>query len=169
MQDRTLEPQARELVQDKIKDIRFALLTSQSPDGDFHTRPMYTHGVDADGSVWFFTYQDSRKVREVHHKPQVSLSHADHDAQTYVTLAGTAQEERNQAKMDELWIDGLKAWIPEGKYAPHVTLLHVQLHQGEYWDKLGGKFNNLFQLAKAAITGQPDRSGHHEQFGREQH
>lgn len=163
----TLPPHELQLLKNKIKDIRFALLTTQEPDGDFHTRPMYTHDIDPEGTVWFFTYDDSRKVREIRRNPQVGISYADHNEQTYVTVGGTAQVVKDPAKTDELWIDGLKAWFPEGKDSPRLALLRIRLHQGEYWDKPGGKLNNLFQMAKAALTGEPDRSGRNEKFGNE--
>ena len=156
-----------DLLTDKVKDIRYALLTTQEQDGDFHSRPMYTHGIDADGTIWFFTYNDSRKVREIEANNHVGISYAENDSETYVTLAGTAAVTRDQAKIDDLWVEGLKAWFPKGKDDPNLTLLRIQPHQGEYWDKPGGKINSLFQMAKGALTGEPDKSGRHEQFGDE--
>jgi len=162
-----LKPQEIDLLKEKIKDIRYAILTTQEQDGDFHSRPMYTHGVDANGTIWFFTYNDSRKVEEIHANNRVGISYAENDAETYVTLAGTAEVTKDQAKIDELWIDGLKAWFPKGKDDPNLTLLKIQPHQGEYWDKPGGKINSLFQMAKGALTGDPDTSGRNEKFGDE--
>ncbi|OUJ71401.1 pyridoxamine 5'-phosphate oxidase family protein [Hymenobacter crusticola] len=160
-----IQPQELDLLKDKIKDISYAMLTTQEQDGDFHTRPMYTHGVDDDGTLWFFTYNDSRKVEEIHRNSRVGISYAENDAQTYVTLAGTAEVIRDEAKIDELWVGGLKAWFPKGKGDPNITLLKIQPHQGEYWDKPGGKINSLFQMAKGALTGAPDNSQHNEKFG----
>ncbi len=164
----TLQPQELELLKDKIKDIDYAILTTQEPDGDLHSRPMYTHGVDPDGTLWFFTHASDRKVQEIQRNNRVSLSYSDHGSETYVTLAGTAQMTQDKAKIDELWVDGLKAWFPEGKDGPNVALLKIRAHQGEYWDRPGGKIVTLFEMAKAAVTGQPDTSQRNEKFGEQQ-
>ncbi len=38
---------------------------------------MATHEIDADGALRFFTYSDSRKVRDIASSAQVSLGYAD--------------------------------------------------------------------------------------------
>ena len=50
---------------DKIKDIRIAMMTTVESDGTLHSRPMFTHEPQADGTLWFFTEQDSQKINEV--------------------------------------------------------------------------------------------------------
>jgi len=162
-----IRPQELDTLKDKIKDIRYATLTTLETDGDFHSRPMYTHGLDDDGTLWFFTYEDSRKVEEIKANNRVGINYSDETAETYVSLAGTAEVKKDKAKIDALWNDGLKAWFPKGKDDPNITLLKVDFHQAEYWDKPGGKVNSLFQMAKGALTGQPDSSGRNEKFGEE--
>ena len=156
-----LEPQELQL----LKDIRYAMLTTQESDGDFHDRPVYTHGVDDDGKIWFFTHATGRKVREMGRDPRVGVSYEDHGSETYVTLAGTAEVVKDQAKIDELWVDGLKAWFSEGKDDPSISLVKVHPHQGEYWDKPGGKLNTLFQMAEGAVIGEPDQSQINQTLG----
>jgi general stress protein 26 len=162
-----LQPNELNLLKDKIKDIRFAMLTTLEGDGDFHTRPMSTHGIDEDGTLWFFTYDDSTKVHEVQRNHRVGLSYSDHGSELYVTAAGMAEVVKDRAKIDELWSDALKAWFPEGKDDPRISLLKVRLHQAEYWDRPGGKMVTLFEMAKAALTGQPDKTARNEKLGEE--
>ncbi len=156
-----------EALKEKIKDIKFANLTTLELDGDLHTRPMSTHGVDADGTLWFLTYRNSNKVREVQANNRVSLSYSDHNADTYVAASGTAQVVDDRQKIHELWNDGLKAWFPDGPDDPNITLLRVKPHQAEYWDRPGGKMMTLFEMAKAALTGQPDQSARDVKLGDE--
>ena len=54
---------------DKIKDIRIAMMTTAEPDGSLHARPMYTQKPEENGTLWFFTEQDSKKVHEVKKAP----------------------------------------------------------------------------------------------------
>jgi general stress protein 26 len=156
-----------EVLKDNIKDIRFAMLSTVEEDGDIHMRPMTTHDMDEDGTLWFFTSDDSNKVREIRRNPKVGLGYEDHSSETYVTAAGTAEVVKDKAKIDELWSDLLKAWFPDGKDDPRVTLLKIKLHQAEYWDRPGGKMVTLFEMVKAKFTGEPDLSGINKKFGSE--
>ena len=164
---RTLDSMELDKLKDKIKDIRIAMFTTQEADGDFHTRPMATHEVDADGMMWFFTYKKSNKVAEIGQNQQVGLGFSDPDAEVYVSTSGYAEVVEDQAKINELWSDFLKTWFPEGKDDPNIVLLKVTTHAGEYWDRPGGKMVKLFEMAKGALTGETDKTGRNEKFGDE--
>lgn len=167
MQAATLKPHEFDELKEKIKDIRIAMMTTQEDDGDFHSRPMATHAIEEDGTMWFFTYNESNKVQEIGQNNRVSLTFSDTGAETYVSTSGMAQVVNDRTKIDALWNDGLKAWFPKGKDDPNIRLIKVNIHQGEYWDRPGGKMMTLFEMAKAAVTGQPDRSGRDVKLGDE--
>ncbi len=167
MQAATLKPHEFDELKEKIKDIRIAMLTTQEDDGDFHSRPMATHDIDEDGTMWFFTYESSNKVQEIRQNERISLTFSDTDAETYVSTSGVAEVVADKNKIDALWNDGLKAWFPNGKNDPNIRLIKARVHRGEYWDRPGGKMVTLFEMAKAAITGQPDRSGRDVKLGDE--
>lgn len=164
---RSLNAMELDKLRDKIKDIRIAMLTTLEQDGDFHTRPMATHAMDPDGSMWFFTYDNSHKVEEVRQDHRVSVAFSAPDDEVYVTTTGTAEVVKDQAKINELWSDFLKTWFPNGKEDPHIALLKVSIHAGEYWDRPGGKMVKLFEMAKGALTGDSDKTGRNEKFGDE--
>lgn len=159
-----MQQPAVETLKEKIKDIKFTMLTTLEPGGHFHTRPMSTHDMDADGTLWFLTYRDSTKVQEVMQDSHVSLSYSDHGSDTYVAIAGKANMVNDRQKIRDLWNDGLKAWFPNGPDDPNISLLQVKPVKAEYWDRPGGKMVTLFEMVKAAITGQPDQSARNEKF-----
>ena len=163
----TLNALELDKLRDKITDIRIAMLTTLEQDGDFHTRPMATHDMDADGTMWFFTYDNSHKVEEVEKDPRVSVAFADPGSELYVSTIGTAEIVKDKVKINELWSDFLKTWFPKGKDDPTIALLKVTIHGGEYWDRPGGKMVKLFEMAKGAITGDADKTGRNEKFGDE--
>lgn len=163
----TLNAMELDKLRDKITDIRIAMLTTLELDGDFHTRPMATHDMDADGSMWFFTYDNSHKVEEIEKDPRVSVAFSDPGSELYVSTTGTAEIVKDKAKINELWSDFLKTWFPQGKDDPNIALLKVTIHGGEYWDRPGGKMVKLFEMAKGAITGEADKTGRNEKFGDE--
>ena len=169
MQAQTAQLPAHELdlLRDKIKDIRITMMTTQEEDGDFHTRPMAAQEMDLDGTMWFFSYDDSNKVREIEENNRVALGFADPGPETYVSLTGRAEVTKDRQQIDRLWDDTLKTWFPNGKDDPRVCLIKVNAHAGEYWDRPGGKMMTLFEMAKGALTGQPDQSGRNEKFGDE--
>ena len=167
MQAENLKPQEFDELKDKIKDIRTAMLTTLEEDGDFHSRPMSMNDMDDDGSMWFFTYDNSNKVTELGQDSRVSLTFSDTGAETYVATSGVARVVKDKNKIDALWNDGLKAWFPKGKDDPGIAWLKVNIHQAEYWDRPGGKMMTLFEMAKAAVTGQPDQSGRDVKLGSE--
>lgn len=163
----TLNAMELDKLKDKIKDIRIAMLTTQEQDGDFHSRPMATHDMDADGTMWFFTYDNSHKVDEIRQNERVSVAFSDPGSEVYVSTTGTAQVVKDQAKINELWSEFLKTWFPNGKEDPNIALLKVSIHAGEFWDRPGGKMVKLFEMAKGAITGDSDKTGRNEKFGDE--
>ncbi|MCU0493611.1 MAG: pyridoxamine 5'-phosphate oxidase family protein, partial [Chloroflexaceae bacterium] len=58
-------------LREMIKDIQFAMFTTQEPDGTLRSRPMGTQQTEFDGDLWFFTGDDSPKADEIRHEHQV--------------------------------------------------------------------------------------------------
>ncbi|QJD77032.1 pyridoxamine 5'-phosphate oxidase family protein [Spirosoma rhododendri] len=164
---RTLNSLEIDKLRDKITDIRIAMLTTQETDGDFHTRPMAASEMDPDGTMWFFTYDNSNKVAEIHQNNRVALGFSDTSSEVYVSVTGRADVVKDQAKINDLWNDALKTWFPQGKDDPSISLLKVTIHAGEFWDQPGGKAGKLLAIAKGALTGSADHTNRNEKFGDE--
>lgn len=147
------------LVGEKIKGIRIAMMTTAEDDGTLRSRPMATQDMAFDGTLWFFTLEDSPKVGEVQQNRQVNLSYAKPDDELYVSISGTAQVVRDQQKIKELWKPLLKAWFPKGQDDPELALLKVDVRQAEYWDAPSSKMVLLALMAKSALTGSRDVPG----------
>lgn len=147
------------LLNEKIKDIKVAMLTSADTDGSLHARPMHTQPIKEDGLLWFFTGKNSGKVAEIKNDSHVSLSYADPASNTYLAICGRASQVTDKAKIDELWHDMLKAWFPEGKEDPNIALLKVTPESAEYWDSPSSKMVQLFGYAKAMVTGESYKPG----------
>ena len=146
-------------LKEKIKDIKVAMFTSVDTDGSLHTRPMHTQELKDDGLLWFFTGKNSGKIAEIKADSHVSLGYADPDSNTYVAVCGRATLVTDQAKIDELWHEMLKAWFPEGKNDPNIALLKVTPESGEFWDSPNSSVVQLFGMAKAMVTGEPYKPG----------
>lgn len=138
-----------------IKDVRIAMMTSVESDGSLHSRPMYSHKADEAGDLWFFTHGRTPKVGELAKDSQVNLAYSNPDDQTYVSVSGKAEIVREQAKIKELWSEGLRTWFPKGPDDPDIALIRVHPHDGEYWDQPSRTVVQLYGYVKARITGEP--------------
>ena len=144
---------------DKIKDIRIAMMTTAEPDGSLHARPMYTQKPEENGTLWFFTEQDSKKVHEVKKDRHINLAYANPDDNLYVAITGTANVVTDRAKIKELWSEGLRGWFPKGQDDPNIALLQVTIETGEFWDSPNSTLLRAYAYAKAVLTGEPHKPG----------
>jgi len=145
-----------------IAGIGTAMLTTAEPDGSLRSRPMATQDArHFDGTLWFFTRDESPKVDEVKKDAHVNLAYSDPVHQTYVSVSGRATVVRDEAKAKELWTPAMKAWFPKGLDAPDLALLKVEVEKAEYWDTPPSAVVHLVGFVKATLTGKPYHPGDH--------
>ncbi|HWG84486.1 MAG TPA: pyridoxamine 5'-phosphate oxidase family protein [Deinococcales bacterium] len=145
----------------RIKGIRTAMLTTADEQGRLRSRPMATQDMEPDGTLWFFTCEDSPKVDEVERERQVNVSYSDDGRSLWVSVSGTAAVVTDRAKIEELWKPILKAWFPKGLEDPDLALLRVSPSAAEYWDAPSSKMVQVAGIAKAALSGEEYRPGEH--------
>ena len=145
-----------------IKGIKVAMMTTIESDGTLRSRPMATQPTEFDGRLWFFTRADSSKVAEIGQCHEVNLSYADPSKERYVSVSGTSQLVRDEAKAKELWNPLYKAWFPKGLDDPESALLRIDVSKAEYWDAPSGKLVQLVGFLKAIATGKSYEPGEHE-------
>lgn len=141
-----------------VKDIKFAMLTTVSPDGTIHSRPMGTLRMsveDFDGNIWFFSKKNSFKNHDIETEQNVNLAYADPSSQKYVSVTGKAFVSQDRQKMEKLWNPILKAWFPEGLEDPEISLIGIRVETAEVWDSPSSKVVQLAGFIKASVTGKP--------------
>lgn len=142
-----------------IADGQIAMLCTFTADGAVDARPMGTQGIAEDGTLWYFSMKDSTANQQIVANPAVQLIYMVPGRSEYLSLEGTASVSRDQAKIDQLWSGLAKAWFPDGKDDPNLTLITVTLNGGHYWDTKHGKMVSLAKIAIAAVTGVPMDGG----------
>jgi general stress protein 26 len=150
-----------------IKDTRFGMLTHRHSDGQLHSHPLTTQNkkVDEQSTLYFFVPRDGDIVRHVATDPSVNVAYANTDADSYVSVTGSASVLEDQAKKEELFNPAAKAWFPGGPTDPNLALLAVRILDAEYWDVDDSKMVQLLKMAKAAVTGQPPQNlGEHKKL-----
>lgn len=138
-----------------VKASKIALLTTVTPSGQLHSRPLATQETDFDGDLWFFTQDPSPKVDDIKHNDQVNA--AFESGKGYLSISGSATLVHDRDKINDLWSPALEAWFPDGKDDPTVALIKVSAQSAEYWATNEPGVVTMFKIAKAALTGgQPD-------------
>ena len=153
--------EAVEKIGQLIKDVRIAMLTSLTDEGDLHARPMALQDAPFDGTIWFFTGKSSPKVHQIDMEPRVNVAFSDPAHQIYVSLSGIASLVIDQAKNKELWNPSLEAWFPKGLDDPDLALLKVHVDGAEYWDAPSSTVAHVVGFVKSKLTGQQADVGDH--------
>jgi general stress protein 26 len=164
MADQMTRAEAIKKLNELIKDVDFAMLTTVEDDGTLRSRPMVTQEAEFDGDLWFFTGASSPKVGEVQHDQHVNVSYADPKNQNYVSISGTAQVVRDRKKIEELWNPAYKAWFPQGLDDPDLALLKVTAQHAEYWDSPSSAVVHAFGFVKAVVTGERAEGGDNQKI-----
>ena len=156
-------PAAREQLWEMIKDIKFAMFTTRHGNGHLHARPMTTQNkaLGDDDSLWFFMSKKGDPVDDIKDNPVVGVVYADPSSDTYVSVSGTAAMLEDAAKKEQLWNKGAQAWFPGGPTDPDLALVQVQIIHANYWDVKESKLVQLWEMAKAAVTGKTPDLGEH--------
>jgi general stress protein 26 len=137
-----------------IKSIKYAMLTTAMPDGTLRSRPMATQAGEFDGTLWFFTHDNTGKVDEIRNDQHVNLAYADPSHNRWVSVSGRASVVRDRRKAEELWTEIHRAWFPDGLDDPTLALLRVDVTDAEYWDGPSTKVAQLAGFVKALVTGK---------------
>ena len=145
----TYDPVAK--LNELIKGIDFAMLTTIHSDGSLHSCPMATQDVDGDGAIWFFSHAKTEKVEAIRIDPRVNLAYSDADSQRYVSISGRCELVRDHAKAKQLWKPVYGTWFPKGIEDPNLILLKVQVQEADYWHTDESRMVKVPGFAKAGI------------------
>ena len=117
-----------------IRGIETAILTTVRPDGSLHSCPMASHAADEYGVLWFLSDNRSEKANAVRTSQRVNLAYADHAAQRYVSVSGYCELLRDHAVIKQLWQPNYGAWFAGGADDPNLILFKIDIQHAEYWD-----------------------------------
>ncbi len=145
------------LLWELIKDIKFAMFTTRHANGHLHARPMTTQNKDIDEtkSLWFFMSKKGDPVDDVKADPTVNVVYANPSNDSYVSVSGTAAIIEDMAKKQQLWNKMAEAWFPGGAADPDLALVEVRIIHANFWDVKESKIVQMFEMAKAVVTGKP--------------
>ncbi|RNI36619.1 general stress protein [Hanamia caeni] len=146
-------------IKDFVDDIKFCMFCTSVTDMPFRTRPMSTLEVDEEGNLWFFSAKSSDKNDEIKDNDTVQLIYSKNSDVHFLTITGKATIVQDQAKKDELWNPIVKAYFPQGKDDPNLSLVKIKPEAAHYWDTINGKMITWFKMAASAVTGNQNNVG----------
>ncbi|MBC7867819.1 MAG: pyridoxamine 5'-phosphate oxidase family protein [Gloeobacteraceae cyanobacterium ES-bin-316] len=124
----------RKLAADKV-----AMFTTFSSLYSTESRPMYTQGIDDDGTFWFFSKSSSNKNAQIANHASVHLMYSNSGSDAYLSVKGKGAIVEEESTIDRLWSDFAKVWFEEGRQDPSLTLIRVTPEQFHYWDPEHGR------------------------------
>lgn len=133
----------------KMADMDFCMLSTRTPEGRVASRPMSNNGdVEYDGDSWFFSYENTAKVRHIEADQSVSLTFTAGTGLLgkpgiFVAIDGDATLIRDKSQFVDHWTSDLEIWFPQGVDTPGIVLIKVHAATIEYWD---GEENGKVQV-----------------------
>ncbi|MEO5909863.1 MAG: pyridoxamine 5'-phosphate oxidase family protein [Pelobium sp.] len=147
-----------------IDEVNVAMLTTLKANGEFYSRPMNTMELDDEGNIFFFSDEHTPEVDDIKLNNRASVTYTNPENNTYIALNGKLSIAQDQSKIDDLWVPACKAWFPEGRQDPNLSLIKVEVWKAEYWDTAQSDMVVLFNMLKAIIKGGTYDQGEHEEI-----
>ncbi len=122
-------------------------------------RPMATQDVDAEGNIWFLSAKNSDKNIDIAADNKVQLFYANNSSYEYLSVYGEAETVFDKLLIEKYWTSMAKAWFPQGKDDPNISLIKVKPLDAYYWDTKSNKLVSLIKIAVAAVSGHKNDDG----------
>lgn len=115
-----------------VKDGVVCMLTTATPEGALHSRPIRTSRIEPDGNIYLVELAGSAPAAVDDAK--VGLSYFQRKNARYVSISGVASQIRDLAAVEDMWKSRFKPWFPEGTSLSDTALLRIQVQKVDYWE-----------------------------------
>ena len=156
-----------------IEDIDTAMFTTRRRDGRLVSRPMATQAAATGADLWFVTYDEAPKLRDLARHPQVNLSYYKDRTREWVSVSGRAKVSTNARKIRELYRPDWRAWFgDEGGERdgtpddPRIVLVGVDIELASFMEVSKPQPVVLFEIVKGMLTGTPPKIGKTQRVSR---
>jgi len=116
-----------------MKQLDICMMVTFIKRGGMNCRPMSNNkDVTYKGDSYFFTYEKSKKIKELEASPHVLLNF-EGKSSLYISVAGKAKLIRDKATFQVHWVDSLNQWFEDGIDTKGLVLIHVKGQRLQYW------------------------------------
>ncbi len=120
-------------ISSKMRKLDICMMSTQTLRGNIASRPMSNNGdVEYDGNSYFFSFNESRAVKDLEENAHVNLSFNGKNG-LYISLSGKAKLVTDRAKLEKHWQDQLNQWFQEGINTKGIVMIHVKASHIKYW------------------------------------
>ena len=137
---------------ERIKGIRFAMVTLPDAVGDIHGRPLTVQDVDFDGTFWFLVSKSAEWTSAAGAGIAANVALDDAKDGRWISVSGAATLVEDRARIQEMWSPLYEAWF-DGPDDPDLVLLRVESNSADYWDADANRIVRLARLVRAAVSG----------------
>ena len=130
-------------VAELMAKIDFCMMETLSEDGRIAARPMSSNGdVEYRGQSWFYSREDSRKVRDIRSDNRVGLSFQGSGGLmglagkpgAMIHVQGHASLIVDRTTLKEHWVPELEYWFKDGIDTHGLIIIRVDADRIHYWD-----------------------------------
>ena len=130
-------------VAELMAKIDFCMMETHSEDGRIAARPMSSNGdVEYRGQSWFYSHEDSRKIRDLRGDDRVGLSFQGSGGVmglvgkpgVMIHVQGRASLIDDRATLEDHWVPELEYWFKDGIDTPGIIMIRVDADRIHYWD-----------------------------------
>ncbi len=127
------------------------MLTTATPGGELHSRPLTLGELDDDARLVFLVDATSDWVAGLQVDEAVNVGFSDEDDKVWVSVAGRASIGEDRATIHRLFTPAAKAFFPDGPESPNLRVLAVAATTAEYWDAPASRVQRLVVMASAIV------------------
>jgi general stress protein 26 len=137
-----------------LEGFTVAMMTTESPGGPMHSRPMMSQGSLPDADLVFVSSLETDKVKEIELNPRVNLAYYRESDRAWISIAGRATVSQDRARLQEVSKEAGKVWFSHGSDPADLCLIKVQVEEVTSWQPEHGKIASLLVMAEAYLMGE---------------
>lgn len=149
---------AKEKLRELAGDIRICMMVTGWGKQDFCAVPMTTKKIDASGAIWFLSLKNSEHQVNIAENDRVELLYSDPTKMEFLSISGMAKIHTDQSILEELYDEDADVWFEDAN-DPRLSAIEVVPDKAYYWDTQTNKYEALYHLGIATITGEEKHSG----------
>lgn len=131
-----------------IKDQTVGMLTCLDYGGALVSKPITPLEIDNKGAIWFFI---DLHAGSIGHLCNANLSFAEKSGETYMSLSGSSEINKNQARIESLWTDSAKTFFPDGPRSVNLALLKFSPYSAQCWDVSQNKMLSVYNMFSSVV------------------
>ena len=110
------------------------MMTTIGMDGEINSRPMLQNKeAEFDGYLYFFSLEDTRKVRDLNDIPTISLTYQDKEGTKFLQLHGEGEITNSTKEMAAHWDSNLDKWWALREHTEGMCMIRVKVSWARYW------------------------------------